>query len=134
MGGITQVVMHPIGANLQSLEDSEMPVMLEERGSSYRESHELREGQYCVRHRLTFVTQHGNGPFTNAQLERALHEGIIADVTLATGATIRVGWSEKHNFEAPLFLQSVEFESGERGADFPLKKWIWESLDTTPLI
>ncbi len=87
-----------------------------------------------MRHTLTFVTQHGNSPFTNAEMERILHEGAVADVTLATGATIRVGWSAKHNLEAPLQLQLVSFESGERGADYPLKRWVWESLDTTALI
>ncbi|MFI3328068.1 MAG: hypothetical protein SNH79_03535 [Rikenellaceae bacterium] len=140
VGGITKVVVHPTGATLPALEEggaeqsSGVRVEIEERGSSYVESREMQDGQYCVRHTLTFVTQHGNGPFTNAQLERALNEGVVADVTLATGATIRVGWSEKHGVEAPLHLQSVAFESGERGVDLPLKKWIWESVDITPLL
>ncbi len=135
VGGIANIVLHPATTPLPELGGDEgMPVALYDRGSSYVEEQILESGLYRVRHTLSFVTKHGDSPFTNPQMLRALRDGVVADVTLASGAQIRVGWSERLGVHAPLRLQQVEFTSGERGTDYPLKKWVWVSEDTLSLI
>ncbi len=137
VGGIARLVLHPISTPLPEIgvvDESSIEVSLECGVASYVERQLLESRQYQVLHTLSFQCEHGNSPFTDTQMQRCLIEGVVADVTLGTGATIRVGWSERFEFASPLRLQSVEFASGETKVDYPLRSWVWSSIDSDTLI
>ncbi len=136
VGGITSVVLHPT-TTLSSegvASGDGYNVTLCDWGSSYVETLNVQDGLYMVTHKLTFVGYVGEDPIAGERFKAVLREGVVADVVLNSGVTIRVGWSDKYGSAAPLRLVSSELESGEKPIDYPLKKWIWESVDTISLI
>ncbi len=135
-GGITRVVLHPVGTPLPDFGDcsvSGVEVFLEERGASYLEEQIFEDGQYSVRHTLTFCTPHGEGPYAPEALKIALRDGVVADVTLTSGLQMRLGWSRDFDVALPLRLTNMEFTSGDNALALPSKRWVWQSLDRTSL-
>lgn len=135
-GGIAHVVLHPVGAPLPDFGDSSqggVEIFLEESGSSYLEEQIFEAGQYYVRHTLTLCTPHGEGPYTPDSLKIALRDGVVADVTLCSGLQLRLGWSRDYGVAYPLRLSAMEFSSGEKLSAIPTKRWVWRSVDSTPL-
>lgn len=137
VGGVARVVMHPASTPLPEIGEcgeTSVEIPLDVGVASYIERQELVSGQYRVLHKLSFQFEHGESPFTKELTSQLLTKGAIADVTLGTGATIRVGWSSRYEASAPLRLQNMEFTSGERKVDYPLKSWVWCSTDYQTLI
>ncbi len=137
-GGIAEVVMHPSSSTLPeavlATTDESFSITLHHEGSSYSEVRGSTHGMYSVRHKLTLVGYMGGDMASEAAVQRVLQQGVVADVRLNSGESVRVGWSEKYGVAAPLRLVSSEILTGEKRLDFPLKTWVWESLDTTALI
>ncbi len=137
-GGIAHVVMHPSNSTLPdeplTVGDSSLTMPLHHEGSSYSELRNCSAGLYTVTHRLTVVGYLGEDMASEEELQALLLSGIVADVKLNSGATIRVGWSSKFGVAAPLRLVSSEVVSGEKRLDYPLRKWVWESTDASALI
>ncbi|MFI3304889.1 MAG: hypothetical protein R3Y68_00065 [Rikenellaceae bacterium] len=137
VGGITRVVLHLASTPLPDIGEvgeSSFEVTLEAGVASYVERQTLEATLYRVHHTLAFQCEHADSPLDDEQMKLALRDGVVADVTLGTGATIRVGWSERFELAAPLRLQSVEFASGESRVDYPLRSWVWSSIDSDTLI
>ncbi len=139
VGGIATVVMRPPNSTLPDtlfdISDQCLTMDLYHEGSSYVETRSCEEGIYTVRHTLTLVGYLGEELISNDyELPSLLRDGVIADVAFTSGAEIRVGWSKKYGTAAPLRLLSCEVVSGEKRLDYPIKRWVWESLDTTTLI
>ncbi len=135
-GGITRIVLHPVGTPLPDFGDcstSGVEVFLEERGSSYVEEQVVENNQYYVRHTLTFCTPHGEGPYNPETLKVAMRDGVVADVTLSSGLMLRLGWSRDYGCDFPLRLTNMEFTSGENQLALPSKRWVWVATDRTPL-
>ncbi|MFI3304174.1 MAG: hypothetical protein SNF68_06010 [Rikenellaceae bacterium] len=137
VGGITRVVLRLASTPLPELGDEDssgVDVNLNVGDASYVERQYLDAGQYRVIHTLSFQCEHADAPFSPEQIQRILTCGVVADVTLATGAVIRVGWSERFGVEYPLRLQSLEFSSGGSAVDYPLQSWVWSSTDRETLM
>lgn len=135
-GGIAQIVLHPVGTPLPDFGDctvSGVEVFLSESGSSYLEEQIFDGEQYYVRHTLTFCTPHGEGPYTPEELIVVARDGVVADVTLSSELKIRLGWSRDYGVEYPLRLTNMEFTSGDGLTALPTKRWVWQSVDCTPL-
>ncbi len=130
--------MHPSSSTLpdELLAETEQSItlMLHHEGSLYSEVRSSTNGMYGVQHQLTLVGYHGDEIGDEATMQQALREGVVADVKLNSGAVIRVGWSSKYGVAAPLRLVSSEIITGEKRVDYPLKRWIWESIDMSSLI
>ncbi len=136
VGGITQIVLHPTSTPLPELgtlgDGYQVPLIVGE--ASYCEVVSRDDEECIVTHTLTFTGEHQDSPLSSEQFEILVREGAVADVELATGAVIRVGWSTKFGVDYPLRLSKTEFVSGEQRSDYPLKKWVWESCDLERLL
>ncbi|MFI3289143.1 MAG: hypothetical protein SNH55_04390 [Rikenellaceae bacterium] len=136
IGGIAAVVLHPVGTPLPDFgvcSTSSVEVFLEESGSSYLEEQIVENGECYVRHTLTFTTPHGESPYSTEALKTVLRDGVIADVTLASGLQLRLGWSRIYGTSFPLRLTKIEFSSGENRLTLPSRSWVWVSTDKSPL-
>ncbi len=136
IGGIAAVVLHPVGTPLPDFGESStssVEVFLEESGSSYLEEQIVENGQCYVSHTLTFTTPHGEAPYSGEALKRVLRDGVVADVTLASGLQLRLGWSRDYDTSFPLRLTKIEFTSGDNRLALPSQRWVWVSTDRTPL-
>ncbi len=139
-GGVTRVVLYPIGVDLpqfpqyNELDSSAVDVPLDLAGSSYNEQVEVSDGRMLVTHRLSLVTLHGDEIFTAAYLDRVVREGVVADVELTSGASIRLGWSERYGTQYPLRLLRSEFDSGTQDSDIPSKRWVFECADHAAIV
>ncbi|MFI3270163.1 MAG: hypothetical protein SNG14_07600 [Rikenellaceae bacterium] len=137
-GGIAEVVMHPTPSTLPdellTKTDDSLSLSLHHEGSTYSEVRSCTNGMYSVRHQLTVVGYLGEGLDSEAAVQQLLKGGVIADVRLNSGAVIRVGWSVKYGSAAPLRLITSETATGEKRLDYPLKRWVLESTDTSSLI
>ncbi len=138
-GGITAAVMRPPNSTLPDelldLSDQCFTMKLYHEGSSYVETRSCDEGIYTVRHTLTLVGYLGEDLISSDyELQSIMRDGVVADIALCSGAEIRIGWSKKYGTAAPLRLVSCEIISGEKRLDYPMKKWVWESIDTSTLI
>ncbi|MFI3259654.1 MAG: hypothetical protein R3Y16_06115 [Rikenellaceae bacterium] len=131
VGGVTRVVLYPAKTPLPDDAEGGYVVDLSAGGASYTESRLYSAGQYTVRHTLKFSCEHADSPFTAKELAAVARCGVVADITLSTGASLRVGWSERWGVEFALRLISAEFASGEEATDYPLRTWVWESTDLT---
>lgn len=128
VGGITRVVVYPAKTPL-SKDDGE-EIELHFCGSSYSEGQTWKDGQLTVKHSLTLTTPLGSIPI----LESQNNDALIAVATLASGDEITIGYSKRHGTNAPLRVTKTELSSGDKRVDYPLKTWLLESLDSTPLI
>lgn len=101
--------------------------LLEDR-STYTESIEWVGSSKSVKHTLRVVTwAEYELPDT---LVAALTHGFVALVTLNSGATHCVGWSEYAAGDRPLRLVSCSVGSGEKPASRGCKEWLFESVDS----
>lgn len=131
------MVIYPAGTplveatadNQEELMEAAWPITIMERTAKYVEEWTCRNSSRAVQHRLTYTTQHGVETLSDGQIDWVMRHGVVADLTLASGAVIRVGGN---GFS--LRLKSVDFSSGSVPLDVPQKIWVWESTDTTPLI
>ena len=46
-------------------------------------------------------------------------EGVVAEIVLASGESVVVGWSERFGFEQALRIKEMLFLSGKRPTDLP---------------
>ncbi len=135
VGGITRAVVHLATTPLPEIGSSDgdgVEISLDLGGNYYTERVDLSEGVYRVVHTLCFSSLPSESPFEATTMSQALAEGIVVDITFASGSTIRVGWSDRYGVEFPLRLESVEFSSGEEVTTYPLHKWTWSSVDKSP--
>ncbi len=140
MGGVTAVVLYPIEtplAELGALEETtdditSYSIELAEEGSKYLEEWLVQGGRMAVQHTLTFVTHHDYSPFSQRERERAVRQGMVADVTLSSGITIRLGATTVDETQYPLRLKSVTADSGDEAIEIPTTTWVWECIDLTP--
>ncbi len=136
-GGITRVVIYPATTPLPELgeESNEgLELTLDLGTSSYTEQVTIESACRKVLHTLSFETLPHEMPLDEALMQRIIREGIIADIWLASGGSIRVGWSSRYGAEFPLRLQSSNFSSGESALNYPLQRWVWSSSDRNSLI
>ncbi len=132
VGGITDVVIYPAGAPLPEavgeLTADALPIAIAERSSKYSEEWSCRSSSRAIHHTLQYVTTNDQESLSQSEIEAAMLHGVVADVTLASGANIRVGLTYT------LRLKSVSFTSGTEPTDTPQRVWVWECTDTTPLL
>lgn len=128
VGGISRVVVLPAKTPLPGEEGEE--IELHFCGSSYEEKQSWTGDQLLVTHSLTLCTPLG----MSAIIDPLVRGGMVAIVTLSSGAEIIVGYSSRHGVDAPLRLTRTELSSGEKRLDYPLKSWFLESQDSVPLI
>ncbi len=146
VGGITAVVLYPTSASLPDEptttidEDSEGVVVAVDCGaSSYTES-VTSDGSFStpnnflVHHRLELQTLAGEEPLCDPLSQTSFKEGVVLDVTLASGATIRIGYSERHGGDYPARLTSSKFDSGDNALAYPLRTMVFESTDQVVLV
>ncbi len=139
VGGVTKVVIYPTGTPLPEIGEEEgcseaCVVAIMEKGSSYSETWLCENSSRVVTHSLSIVTFHDAEICDESQIDNIIRRGITADVTLATGAVIRVGEDDDEDGRYALRLKSVTTLSGSEPLDIPSKTWVWESKDSTPLI
>ncbi len=137
VGGVTRAVIYPASTSLPELgEESDLgyELTIDLGSSSYTERLSLESGSRQVLHTFSFETLPRESPFDEKLTNRALREGIVADLTLSSGTIIRVGWSARYGVEFPLRLESADFSSGEAAADYPMQKWVWSSTDRNTLV
>ncbi|MFR9650743.1 MAG: hypothetical protein SNG35_01810 [Rikenellaceae bacterium] len=133
VGGIAQVVLHHPSSTLPHLggvaRDS-LTLSLLSTGSSYSESRVDDGDLTATEHTLTLAIEPDSPIFDDRAMERAVSNGVVADITLSTGVQIRVGWSERYGVAFPLLFTSVGYDSGSQISDKPTRKWVLSSVDT----
>ncbi len=144
VGGIAAVVLYPTSAplpaepttDLSAIECDHFAVSMAVGEASYTEKMECMGGamNFTVRHTLKFQCSHDDAPLDEYCLAKVRNEGVVADIRLGTGLTIRVGWSARYGVQYPLRLTSTTFESGSKPLDYPLRSWVLESVDQSLLI
>lgn len=134
-GGVERVVLYPAGG-ISVIEDvaevQGVEVELVDDGSSYVELFISKSGLVGVEHTLTLCSQqHNASPWLDAEfIRRAAVEGVVAEVYLASGIKIVVGWSERFATEQALRLKTLHTLSGKRPTDLPRVELTLWSHDT----
>jgi hypothetical protein len=124
IGGVVRAVLYAVG-ELSSREDiaqrEGIEVELVDDGSSYEEAFRSAEGLVSVEHTLTLCSQRKDAsPWLDTRfVERAAVEGVVAEIVLASGESVVVGWSERFGFEQALRIKEILFLSGKRPTDLP---------------
>ena len=139
VGGIAKVILHHSSDSLHTVEvgsesEGSVAIQLAVGGSSYLEERVCEQCGTGVKHTLTLAIRYECTPYDEPTLQRVIRDGVVADVTLATGDQIRVGWSERYRSSLPLRLTSANYESGKRLSDCPSRIWVLSSLDTNGLL
>ncbi|MBQ5635677.1 MAG: hypothetical protein IIV10_05145 [Alistipes sp.] len=107
--------------------------------SSFNEQMLSDKGVLKVVHRLELIADRNLAsswleiPFTH----QAIDKGLVARLTLTDGRKLLVGYSKKFEFERPLRLSSLSFNSGSRANETPTLTLTLTSEDTAfamPLI
>ena len=100
--------------------------------SSYTEQFSADNRQVSVLHTLTLCSQQRDAsPWLDKEfLRRVAVEGVVAEITLASGCEILVGWSERFAVEQALRLKSLNVISGKRPTDLPRVELTLWSHDT----
>lgn len=134
VGGVTKAVLYPTGTPLPEIGGEEecsaaCTVSLTHSGSQYDEVWVAKNSSRVVKHTLTLVTYQDTPQFSAYRMKTALAQGVVADVTLASGAVIRVGEDTSDDGRYALRLKSVTSSSGEKPLDIPTITWVWESVD-----
>ncbi len=149
VGGVTAVVIYPMGTPLPELNKEEgteegteedLPsyisyeLELAEEGSEYSEQWLIQGGTMAVKHTLATVTHQDYWPFNMREKEYIMRRGVVADVTLASGLVIRIGDTFIEGAQYALKLTSMVAESGDEPIGIPTKRWVWELVDRTQLL
>ncbi len=137
VGGIAKVILHHPFESLSEVEVGDESVgsvtpQLILSSCSYLEERLCEDCGSGVKHTLTLAIQHECPPYGDSTFQDVIRDGVVADITLATGEVIRVGWSERYGVSSPMRLESVNYESGKLLSDNPSRVWMLSSIDTTP--
>ena len=104
VGGITSCELFTLQA-LVSAEDmvagQGVMVSLSDDGSHYEERMSCEQGPVSVEHTLTLCSDRSEAVrwFDHDLLQRMAIEGVAALITLASGESLRLGWSPRFGFE-----------------------------------
>lgn len=135
VGGIIRAELFAVGglnSAQEMVQGAGISVSLMDDGSSYEESISAQGLPVSVNHTLTLCSDRNlaSGWFDEEFLQRAAIEGLAALITLSTGESLLLGWSEKFGFEQALRLSELRFESGQRPNDSPRVKLVLSARDT----
>ena len=135
VGGLLRAELFAL-EGLSSAEDmvsgAGVEVSLMDDGSSYEELHSAEGLPVSVQHTLTLCSQQRDAsPWLDKEfLRRVAVEGVVAEITFASGFEILVGWSERFAVEQALRLKSLNVISGKRPTDLPRVELTLWSHDT----
>lgn len=139
VGGIKSCELFTLQA-LVSAEDmvagQGVMVSLSDDGSRYEERMSCEHGPVSVEHTLTLCSERSEAArwFEHELLQRMAIEGVAALITLASGESLRLGWSPRFGFEQPLRLLSLSFSSGDKPNNSPRVELKLQSHDTDSAI
>ena len=96
-------------------------VELKDDGSTYEEAFVKDDGLVSVEHTLTLHSEPSlSKEWFSVELMQILStEGAVAEVVLASGEELILGYSERFGLEQALRLESLKFHSGSRPNDSP---------------
>ncbi len=136
VGGIARVVLHHPSSPLPEVgvvcqESGSLLVELLDSGSYYLEERVVDEGLRAIKHTLSLAIDPQSPIFDESAMERAIIDGLVADITLFTGQQFRVGWSERYGVALPLQLSSATYSSGAQLSEAPTRSWVMSCVDTS---
>ncbi len=135
VGGIISAELFTVGDKV-SVEElvagQGVEVELADDGSEYEEIASADNSPVSVQHTLTLCSTRpcAEAWFDEEFLQRTAIEGLAARVTMATGESLTLGWSERFGFEQALRLRSLRFQSGSRPNSSPTVVLTLSSHDT----
>ena len=139
VGGIISCELFTLQA-LVSAEDmvagQGVEVLLSDDGSHYEERISCQQGPASVEHTLTLCSDRSAAArwFDHELLQLMAIEGVAALITLASGESLKLGWSPRFGFEQPLHLLSLCFSSGDKPNNSPRVELKLQSHDTDSAI
>ena len=139
IGGVLKAELYAVGG-LASIEDAVqgggIEVELKDDGSCYEELFLSDTGLVSVQHTLTLAASRNDaGQWLDVRFrEECAAEGVVARVTLSTGESLLIGWSNRFGFEQALRLKQMLFSSGRKPTDEPCVVLTLQSQDTQSAI
>lgn len=129
IGGIKSCVLYAAGA----VENQPVTVELMDDRSTYNQMLSSNKGVCTVTHTLRLVAYKDSAVawLESHFIRRASIQGVVAELTLNDGGSVKVGYSEALLYQQPLRLSKVEIESGSSAEHIPTVVLTLCSQDTS---